>query len=268
MDLETFNKFRKIVYEMSGIALADGKLAMVKARVGKRMRALKIHDDRKYLQYVMDDRSGHELINLLDAISINVTSFCREAIHFDIFKDLLLDWCRKGQTKFRIWSAASATGEEPYTLAMTALEALQGYKTDIKILATDISTEALADCQLGTYSKEKMDAVPALLREKYFFCHQQGGCLYYTVKPELKKIVVFKRLNLSTPPFPMRGPFDVVFCRNVMIYFDNRVRSNLLQEIARLLREGGYLMVGHAESLAGMLSGLKPVKPSVYIRPC
>jgi len=267
MDLKTFNMFRKIVYDMSGIALADGKLAMVKARVGKRMRALNIHDDRQYLQHVMEDRSGHELIKLLDAISINVTSFCREAVHFDIFRELLLEWCRKGQTKFRIWSAASATGEEPYTLAMTALEALKGYRTDIKILATDISTKALADCQLGTYSKEKISAVPLPLRDKYFVCHQQNGSLYYTVKPALKKMVVFKRLNLSTPPFPMHGPFDVVFCRNVMIYFDNRVRSNLLQEIARLLKPGGYLMVGHAESLAGMLSGLKPVKPSVYIRP-
>ena len=267
MDLKTFNIFRKIVYDKSGIALADGKLALVKARVGKRMRALNIRDDREYLQYVIEDRTGHELINLLDAISINVTSFYREPVHFEILKELLQEWCRKGQTKFRIWSAASATGEEPYTLAMTVLEALKGYRIDSKILATDISTKALADCQLGTYPKEKMGAIPAKWRERYFFCQQRGDSLYYTVKPELKSIVVFKRLNLSMPPFPMQGPFDVVFCRNVMIYFDNRVRSNLLREVTRLLKSGGYLMVGHAESLAGMLSGLKTVRPSVYIRP-
>ncbi len=266
MDQSTFNSFRKIVYEKSGISLADSKIALVKARLGKRMRALGIQDHREYLQYVLKDNQDEEIIKLLDVISTNVTSFFRESIHFDVLSQVVTDWVSQGQSRFRFWSAASSTGEEPYSLAMTLLEAFKGRRVDAKILATDISTRVLGHCRNGNYKQEKIESVPLPLRNRYFLQEREGPTVSYTARPEMKKMVVFKRLNLSTTPFPMSGPLDVVFCRNVMIYFDNKVRMNLLNEITRLLKPGGYLMVGHAESLAGMLSELKTVKPSIYIR--
>lgn len=264
MDKAIFNRFREIVYEKSGISLNEGKEALVSARVAKRMRALGHTDYRTYLDHVSGDTTGEEVVRLIDAISTNVTSFFREPVHFDLLAELVKKWVSDGQTRFRIWSAASSTGEEPYTIAMTMLEATRGTKADIRILATDISTTVLDKCRKGVYVADKVASVPPALREKYFTENRGDGT--YTVKASIRDLITFSRLNLSNPPFPMTGPLDVVLCRNVMIYFDNTVRSNLLAEVHRLLKPGGYLMVGHAESLTGILTSLKVVRPSVYIK--
>jgi chemotaxis protein methyltransferase CheR len=264
MDATTFKKFRELVYEMSGITLGAGKESLVSARIGKRMRALEMTDQREYLRYVMEDATGEEIVHLIDAISTNVTSFFREPEHFDLVKQQISKWLAAGQTRFRFWSAASSTGEEPYSLAITVQEALAGARADVKVLATDISTRVLLKCEAGRYSRDKLENVPTHLRDRYFELQREGGGTHCVVKPALRQMIVFQRLNLSQPPFPMHGPFDMVFCRNVMIYFDNTVRGHLLAEIGRLLKPGGYLMVGHAESLTGMLSAFKTVQPSVY----
>lgn len=266
MNRRTFERFRELVYEKSGISLGAQKEALVSARVGKRMRALDIADFDAYFDYVVRDESGQELVELIDAISTNVTSFYREAQHFDLLTSLLTKWKESGQRRFRIWSAASSTGEEPYTIAITVAECLNETGMDVKILATDISTRVLAKCQLGVYDAQKVESVPAALRDRYFDRIQENRQTLYCAKDRLKRLLMFRRLNLATPPFPMRGPLDVVFCRNVMIYFDNHVRSRLLEEIYRLLKPGGYLMVGHAESLTGLVSAFKTVRPSVYIK--
>lgn len=266
MDKKTFEKFRKIVYEKSGISLGERKEALVAARVGKRMRVLEIDDYATYLRRVMNDETGAEVVHLLDAISTNVTSFFREENHFEFLEDVILHWLAKGQNRFRLWSAACSTGEEPFTLAMTLMECFNGHKIDLKILATDISTRALDKCREATYDKEKLKKIPPLLRDRYFDAHKNEEGITYGLKAAIKNTVVFKRLNLSRPPFPMHGPFDVIFCRNVMIYFDNYVRGNLLADMYRLLRPGGYLMVGHAESLTGMVSDFRTVRPSIYIK--
>jgi chemotaxis protein methyltransferase CheR len=267
MDTATFERFRQVVYDRSGITLGPSKEALVASRVGKRMRSLGLHEYGEYLDYVLQDRAGDEMVQLLDAISTNVTSFFREPDHFTFLSEVVKGWLTQGQRRFRIWSAAASTGEEPYTLAMTLCEALQEPGVDARILGTDISTRVLQACAAGVYGATKLRGVPADLRQKYFDRCDDGGQECFAVKPRLAGMVSFSRLNLSTPPFPMRGPFDVVFCRNVMIYFDAEVRRRLLLEICRLLRPGGYLMVGHAESLTGMLLGLKVVKPSIYVKP-
>jgi len=266
MNRRTFDEFRTLVYAKSGISLGDQKEALVSARVGKRMRALGMLEFEEYLDYVVRDDSGQEVVQLIDAISTNVTSFYREAQHFEFLGELLKKWKESGQRRFRIWCAASSTGEEPYTIAITAAEHLPDGGSDVKILATDISTRVLAKCQLGIYDAQKVGSVPAPLRERYFDRYQEGGQTLYRVKDRLRKLVMFRRLNLATPPFPMRGPLDVVFCRNVMIYFDNDVRGRLLAEAYRLLKPGGFLMVGHAESLTGLVSAFKTVRPSVYVK--
>lgn len=266
MDPKVFNQFRTLVYANSGIALSDGKEAMVSARIGKRMRALGIIDYVSYLDHVIKDESRQEIVQLLNVISTNVTSFFREPDHFEFVRQSIRNWAAKGQSRFRLWSAASSTGEEPYSLAITALEAMERTPADIKILATDISTRVLEHCRYGIYSQEKLKPVPVALRERYFRKASHHDAEAFAVKDELKRMTVFRRMNLAIPTFPMRGPLDIIFCRNVMIYFDHKVRLKLLEEIQRLLRPGGYLVVGHAESLTGMMSNLKVVRPSVYMK--
>lgn len=264
MEKIVFDKFRSIIYEKSGISINQNKVALVSTRISKRMRELDISDDKTYLNYVLEDESGEEIIHLLDVISTNVTSFFREKEHFEYLTTLINQWYEEGQKRFRIWCAASSTGEEPYSLAMTVMDALNGRSADVRILATDISTRVLRQCLEGCYSEEKVESIQPQLRNRFMERIKNGSKTMYSVNKEIRNMVTFSRLNLSSPPFPMHGPFDVIFCRNVMIYFDNLVRSRLLTDIHRLLRKDGYFFVGHAESLTGILSGLKPVIPSIY----
>jgi chemotaxis protein methyltransferase CheR len=266
MEKKTFDTFRKIVYDRAGININDNKLSLVAARVGKRMRELSMTDDKDYLDLLFSDKGEDETVHLLDVISTNVTNFFREGGHFEFMKVMLVKWKNEGRKRFRIWSAASSSGEEPYTIAMTCAETLDCSSLDVKILATDISTRVLAKCREGRYSAQKMESVPPQYRNRYFSETGEGHNTEFQVTDELKELVQFTRINLSKHPFPMSGPFDIVFCRNVMIYFDNDVRKALLDDIYRLLRPEGYLFVGHAESLAGLLSGFKAVKPSVYVK--
>lgn len=274
MDHRTFKNFVNLIYEQSGIKLGEKKEALVCARVAKRMRALGIEDHRAYFKHIEQDETGEEIVQLLDAISTNVTHFFRERDHFEFLSEIVKDWLKSDQRRFRIWSAASSSGEEAYSIAMTVLEAANGSRPDVRILATDISTRVLEKAREGVYEGEKLAPVPRPLKARYFekirgtrrHGASSSGPDQYRVKPVLKSMAVFKRLNLSQPPFPMRGPLDVVFCRNVMIYFDNETRCKLLAEIHRLVKPGGYLMVGHAESLAGMLSDFKNVKPSICVK--
>lgn len=269
LDQAVFDELRSLIYAKSGITLGENKMALVSARVGKRLRALRIADYRAYLEFVKEDASGDELIQLLDVISTNVTSFFREADHFTLMDEIMNGWIAEGRRKFRLWSAASSSGEEPYSIAMKLRELERVHSPtalDLKILATDISTKVLGLCMEGVYESGKVETVPLELRKRYFdrVNNERGEC--YKVKDSLKSLCLFKRLNLSVAPFPMKGPMDIILCRNVMIYFDKAVRSRLISEMYRLLRPGGYLMVGHAESLTGLETGFKPVRPSVYIK--
>ncbi|MCW8130058.1 MAG: methyltransferase domain-containing protein [Planctomycetota bacterium] len=267
MEKKTFDRFRDLIYSHSGIALTEGKEALVSARIGRRIRALNLPDHEAYLDLISRPNAGEEMVQLLDAISTNVTSFYREPAHFSLLQEQIARWLDAGQKRIRIWCAASSTGEEPYTLAITLREAMAGRDVDAKILATDISTRVLAQAQAGRYDARKMTGMPPVLRERYFEKTKQDGETWYQATAELRGLITFSRLNLAKPPFPMHGPFDAVFCRNVMIYFDNVVRTRLLKEIFRLVRSGGFLMVGHSESLTGLVSEFKSIQPAVYVKP-
>lgn len=266
MNKDTFEAFRKLVYDKAGIALGDKKEALVSARLGKRMRVLNFDTYEKYLDYVKKDDSGNEIVQLLDAISTNVTHFFREEQHFDFITSQLNEWHSAGQRKFRFWSAGCSSGEEPYTIAMTYLEAIRGQACDTRILATDLSLRVLSKASSGIYSPKEMDKIPERYINTYFSKVIEDSQTKYQINNQCRSLITFQRLNLTEFPFPMKGPFDLIFCRNVMIYFDNEMRSHLLEEYFRLLRKGGYLLVGHAESLTGMLSGFKSVNPSIYIK--
>ncbi|MBN2106480.1 MAG: methyltransferase domain-containing protein [Deltaproteobacteria bacterium] len=264
MDHQTFNTFREIVYVNSGIALNDTKEAMVSARIAKRMRAIGIETHEQYLQFLLQEESGNEITHFLDVISTNVTSFFREPSHFEFLAKNVENWIAKGKDRIRIWCAAASTGEEPYSIAMTLLDAAGGRNVDMRILATDISTSALSRAKKGMYSSSALEGVPELYKRRFFVRQKQNNEIVYTVADVLKNIIVFRRLNLSKPPFPMTGRLDIVFCRNVMIYFDNSVRSRLVNEIHRLLVPSGYLLTGHAEGLTSVKTELRCLEPSIY----
>jgi chemotaxis protein methyltransferase CheR len=264
-----FEDFRALVHETSGIALGEGKESLVSSRIGKRMRLLGLEDFQAYLDCLRDGTAGDEMIHMLDAISTNVTSFFREPEHFDFIRERVGEWTKAGQQRFRFWSAASSSGEEPYTLAMTLAECGLGPDTDTKILATDLSTRILAAAQAGVYARSKLAGLPAGYASRYFTASRSanprfGDADAMAIAGKLKSMVVFKRLNLAFPPFPMKGPMDLIMVRNVMIYFDNDVRKRLINDCHRMLKPGGYLLVGHAESLTGLAGGFKCVSPSIY----
>jgi len=269
METALFKRFCELTYEKSGITLKPGKEALVEARVAKRQRALRIGSQKAYLEYLESDDSGEELVSFLDAISTNYTHFFREKSHFEVLTKETESWLLQGAARIRIWCAASSTGEEPYSLIVTMLEALSGADVDFKLLATDISTRVLEKASAGVYTPEQLSPIGKPLRLKYFnrIGKRDSEGEAYEIKPEARRRVVFKRLNLSTPPFPMAGPLDAVFCRNVMIYFDQAVRQGLVSEIERLLKPGGLLCIGHSETLTGIRSTLKLEQPSVYRKP-
>lgn len=267
MDSRTFRGICDLIYEKSGIRITEKKEALVLNRMGKRMRALGMEKHRDYLEMVRRDDNVEELNNLLDVVSTNVTHFFRESKHFEFLGQTATQWMSSGRRKLRFWCAASSSGEEPYSIAFTLCEASAGFDCDIRILATDICRRVLEQGKAGVYPKKKVGDVPAKMRSTYFTARTQGGETEYEVRPEVKRMVRFARLNLSEPPFPMAGPFDMIFIRNVMIYFDNEMRSRVLREAYRLLAPGGFLIVGHAESLAGLLnSDFKKVHTSIYTR--
>jgi chemotaxis protein methyltransferase CheR len=264
MKIEIFDQIRKIVYDKSGIYLNESKDALVRARISKRMRKLHLSDFSDYLRRVVEDKTGEEIQNLLDAISTNTTSFYREDDHFDLIRSIIKEWIVEGLQTLRVWSAASSTGEEPYTMAIELKEAIGAAHIDTKILATDIAPSVLVKAQRGEYNDEKVAPIPRHLRMKYFYKKKENNGLIYTVKDDLKEMILFRQFNLSTPPFPIKRALDIILCRNVMIYFDNILRKKLAIEFERLLKPGGYLLIGHAESLTGMARGLRCLRPSIY----
>jgi len=270
LDRKTYQAFVDLLYDRCGIALGDAKEALVSTRVGKRLRALGLSTFKEYLEIIQG--RGHEaeveFTEFMNVMTTNTTHFFRENDHFDFMADVVQNMVAEGRTKIRIWCAASSSGEEPYTLAMTFLENAQGFRGDCRILATDIDVNILAQARKGEYNEDKMKGVPQGHRTRYFTSTGMGKDRIYKANQTLAGMISFNRLNLAKPPFPMKGPFDIIFCRNVMIYFDNLVRKNLLAEFERLLRPGGYLMVGHSESMAGGLCNLPSAgKPSVYRKP-
>ncbi len=269
MDTALFEQFAEIAYQRAGIRLSAGKESLVGARVAKRIRALGLANAEQYLEHLVEDGDGEELVQFLDVISTNFTSFFREPEHFELLTELVQRRLRQGRTRLRFWSAASSSGEEPYSMALVIADAVRDTPVNWRILATDISTRILDKAQQGRYPASALASVPKHLRSRYFqFVGPKGAeDPQYQVTAALRSAVVFRRLNLSTPPFPMQGPIDAVFCRNVMIYFDKRVRQGLVSGIEELLAPDGIFMIGHSETLNGISTRFRPLRPSIYAFP-
>ena len=265
-----FEFIRSLVYERSRISLSADKRELVSARLGKRLRATNLPTVGDYCQLLQSPGAERELANLIDAISTNHTFFFRENAHFDFLRQTVLPEMRARSAKerwprFHIWSAACSSGEEPYSLAITLADSLTGWPWHIE--ATDISHRILEKAQAGIYRDETVGKLPRATIQAHFqkgFGPHEGN---YRVKPALRDNVSFRHLNLLEGEPPFREPFQVIFCRNVMIYFDRPTQEELVNKLARHLVPGGYLFVGHAESLTAIKHPLQTVRPAVYRRP-
>jgi chemotaxis protein methyltransferase CheR len=265
-----FEFIRKLVYQRSRICLDAGKREMVSARLGKRLRATNLGTVTEYCRLLQSPEAGEELAHLIDAISTNHTFFFRENAHFDFMRDRIVPEMSQRQRaerwpRFLAWSAACSSGEEPYSLAITLQESL-GATWDWHIQCTDISHRVLDQANRGIYREDIVDRMPPATVRKYFqkgIGPQHGN---YRVRAELRQHLSFQQLNLLEHESPLNEPFHVIFCRNVMIYFDRPTQEELVRRLTRRLVPGGYLLVGHSESLAGIGHTLEHVRPATYRR--
>jgi chemotaxis protein methyltransferase CheR len=269
---DEYEFIRELVYNRSRINLGPDKMELVCSRLRKRARTLRLDSLEAYVALLRSPAGGEEMPGLLDAISTNVTDFFREPDHFDFLRRIVLpEWEQTRQKRtseiFRAWSAACSSGEEPYTLAITLAEHFQtGAGPNWNVVASDISTRMLTRAEEGIYAQERVKLPDPELLRRYF---QKGtgkfdGCC--RIRPELGSHVSFCHLNLFDTPYPFRKKFDIIFCRNVMIYFDRTTQEQLVLRLKDQLVPGGYLFVGHSESLIGLDHSLKSVRPSIYRR--
>jgi chemotaxis protein methyltransferase CheR len=255
----------RLVYERSGIALHSGKRALVLARLQKRLRTGGFTSFKAYLQHVERDRSGTEITTLLDAIATNHTSFFREPEHFEFLVKIVLPPFAVGRP-LRVWSAACSTGEEPVTIAITVLDALQSATPPpVRLLATDLSTKALATASAGVYKMERVANIPMDILRRHFQkgLGEQSGTA--RVAPHVRKLIEYRQLNFLEAT-DLNERFDVIFCRNVMIYFDRDMQQRVVSLLERHLAPGGYVFISHSESLNGTTHGLHWAAPAVYQR--
>lgn len=265
---DDFKKFSALIYAKTGIHLKPEKKELLHARLGKRLRACQLSSFTDYYDRVMHDASGNELVHLINCVSTNFTGFFRENAHFDFFSATVLpQLAGRGNgagAPCKVWSSACSSGEEPYTIAMVLARFMAGHAGfSSSILATDISTKVLAIAEKGIYSLDKMDKVPPDYL-KSFFQRGVGKCDgYVKIKEQLRRLVTFKRVNLMDP-FPWKEEMDVIFCRNVMIYFTRETQAELAEKFYHCLAPDGYLFIGHSESLTSVAHLFRPVAATVY----
>jgi chemotaxis protein methyltransferase CheR len=262
-----FLLFKQLIYRETGIYMSDKKKKLIVARLSKRLRALNLSNFTQYYEYLNEaGNADNEIVNLINRITTNKTDFFRERHHFDfllneLFPKMIAESRSGGQRKLRIWSAGCSSGEEPYTIAMTVLEAFKAERGwDIKILATDLDTEILQKAIDGVYPTQAIVPVPKEYIPRYFI---RTGDMY-ELNQEVKSLIAFRRLNLMDESFPMKNPFDIIFCRNVIIYFDAQTKDALLAKYHKYLKDGGYMFIGHSESLMHMKDSFRYLKHTIY----
>ena len=255
-----FERVRDLIYKRAGIALADSKQEMVYSRLARRLRATGIGSFVQYLDMLERGGDADEWEAFTNALTTNLTSFFRESHHFPI----LADFVKTIKEPVTVWCSASSTGEEPYSIAMTLCEAYGSLTPPAQIVATDIDTNVLATGANGVYPLERIEKM-ATERVKKFFLRGKGAQEgFVRVRPELRKMVTFKQLNLLGDSWPVSGPFDVIFCRNVMIYFDKPTQSKILSRFVPLMKPHALLFAGHSENFLYVSDALKLKGKTVY----
>ncbi|MCC7496802.1 MAG: protein-glutamate O-methyltransferase CheR [Bryobacterales bacterium] len=253
-----------------GLDLRRGKESLVSARLGKKMREANCKSFQEYFRYVSRDPSGQALVNLIDALTTNHTSFLREPRHFDFLRKVALERM-SARERLDIWSAACSTGEEPYSICFHLLEEarkqpFQSAEGAVRVLASDISTRVLSTARQGIYAEERVQGLDEEWKRRYLLRGHGPQAGSYRIKPAVARLVEFRRLNLIEK-LTLDRRFQVIFCRNVMIYFDKPTQEKVVSQLAGYLEPGGYLLVGHAESLTGISHSLEYVHPAIYRKP-
>jgi chemotaxis protein methyltransferase CheR len=266
-----FKELRELILRETGICLKNSKQALVASRLGKRLRHYNFQTYGEYYRYLVQQPPGsNEHWELANCITTNKTDFFREPHHFDFLREQVLpelrERCAQGAPRqLRIWSAACSSGEEPYSIAITVLEALAASGTwDIKILASDIDTEVLQKAEQGIYDLDRLQSMPEGMIKRHFLNGKGESEGLAQVQDHLKSLIRFRRINFVDPNWAIRTQFDVIFCRNVIIYFDRDTQRRLFERLVRYLKPGGYLVVGHSENLFWLNDLLIPVRSTVY----
>lgn len=270
LSAEEFDAIRLIVKSQTGISLGLHKRDLVISRLSRRLRALELNSFQEYIDYLNESGDEDEVVQMVNRITTNKTDFFREKHHFDFMHDKVLpalfrDGEASGRRVLRIWSAGCSSGEEPYTIAMTVatfFDKKPGW--DIKILATDIDTGMLTTASAGEYEEALLEPVPRNMLAKFFARQRDASGFHYKVKPDLRKMITFRKFNFMNETYPLRPEMDIVFCRNVLIYFDNDDKKSILTKIHKVLRPGGHLFVGHSESLMMVKNLFQYVGTTVY----
>ena len=264
----TDDEFRLItdfIKDHSGIHLKDEKKTLLVGRLNSIVRDHNLNSFMAYYKLLKNDHGGKELSRLIDKITTNHTYFMRESEHFNYLSQEVLPYLKRTITNkdLRVWCAASSSGEEPYTLAILLADFFknEAYLWDKKLLATDLSLSVLEEAKRGIYSKEKLSTLPKIWILNYFNKINEDN---YQVKESLKREVIYRRFNLLEPHFPFKKKFHIIFCRNVMIYFDNDTKAELIKKMYDVLEPGGYLFIGHSESIGRETTKFKYIKPAVY----
>jgi chemotaxis protein methyltransferase CheR len=255
-----FERVRALIHKKAGIALAESKQEMVYSRLARRLRATGINSFSQYLNDLESGRDGQEWEAFTNALTTNLTSFFREAHHFPILAEHL----KKVKDPIEIWCSASSTGEEPYSIAMTACEAFNTLTPPVRIMATDIDTNVLAAGANGVYGMDRLDKLSPERARKFFLRGRGEQEGLARVRPELRQMITFKPLNLLEDGWPVKGPFDVIFCRNVMIYFDKPTQGKILSRFAPLMKPDGLLFAGHSENFLYVSDAFKLRGKTVY----
>ncbi|MCE7913421.1 MAG: chemotaxis protein CheR [Nitrosomonas sp. PRO4] len=256
-----FERIKKLIYKHAGISLSPSKQNMVYSRLARRLRANGLNSFHDYLNF-LEKGNPSEWEAFTNALTTNLTAFFREQHHFPILEKHVEQ--RKNQKKIQLWCSASSTGEEPYSMAMAMVQAFKSFTPPVHILATDLDTNVLAKAQLGIYSLDKLEKLPKDKLRQFFLKgkgHHVGSA---RVRPELRNLITFRQLNLLDESWPIRGPFDAIFCRNVMIYFDKPTQYKILKKFVPLLTPDGLLFAGHSESFQHATDLFKLREKTVY----
>ena len=268
MSSREFASLSRFIYEQCGIKMPEGKKTMLEGRLQKRLRVLGMKSFAQYLDYLFQpDGNSDELVQMIDHVTTNKTDFFREPDHFDYLQNKVLPewWGKYGTRRLMLWSAGCSTGQEPYTLAMVLQEFAAGRPGfDFQILATDISTRVLEQAKGAVYSEELLAPLPSVLKTKYVLRSKDRQSGLVRIVPELRARVKFRRLNFLDGDFGLREPLDIIFCRNVIIYFDRQTQARLLQRFFTHMRAGAHIFMGHSETLSGLDVPLVSVAPTVY----
>ncbi|MCQ2613445.1 MAG: protein-glutamate O-methyltransferase [Treponemataceae bacterium] len=264
-----FRTISEYIQQNVGIQMPESKKIMVQSRLMHRLRALKLNNYSEYIDYVFNkDKSGNELTIMIDSLTTNKTEFFREADHFSFMTNSVLpEMISKGHKSLKLWSAGCSSGEEPYTLSIVLKEYMRnhpGTLSGFSLLATDISTKVLDQAVNGIYDAEETDGMNFEMKKRYFLKSKNPEERIVRVKPEIRSCVTFRQLNFMDSSYPISDIFNIIFCRNVLIYFDKPTQENIISKFLRHLEIGGYLFLGHSETIFGMDLPLETVAPTVY----